>query len=131
MALSGITPQMGDIQFNFENSCNCCRLKPAEPEKKMVYVNSRGNLEPYSPLKARKDVHTSSLRSLYNLRVSLEQKIEMFGGDTKRFSPILSEVGRYVSENNAANIAFLNRINDLIENHFSEVSSEVSSERSV
>lgn len=79
-----VSPQARDITFDFRDSCNCCTsCKPRKPQA--YYVNSQGQLEPYSTRKARYNTTQAFNRAISNLNVTLERRVISFDGDPSVF----------------------------------------------
>jgi len=73
-SLTRISPTVGDINFEFNDSCNCCsgrRKKKAQPGT-MVYIDSKGNVKKFDVKKAH-DKMESMERAVNNLKKTVSQ----------------------------------------------------------
>ena len=66
-----ISPQARDINFDFNNSCNCCWFKKRPNPNTPVYVNSNGDAAPFTTTNhdRRKAIH----RCISNIQLHVSQ----------------------------------------------------------
>jgi len=74
--MASVSTNLRDVNFSFENSCNCCRwllccFTPKEPQ--VVHVNKHGNLEPYC---AKKDKGDSGMASIERIEFIVKDRFE-------------------------------------------------------
>lgn len=69
----GLAASARDVTLSFDGACNCCNCCDDPPSPNMlVYVTSKGNLEPFSPTKAGRNTKAALKRSVEHLNRHLD-----------------------------------------------------------
>lgn len=113
-----------DVTFKFEDSCNCCLSclcisKKPSPQK-LIYVNSRGELEAYKDKKV-KDLSIAFTRSLMHLRETLNRKISSCNGTFSEFDKRLVTIIESIHEIKCVNLEHIEDINKLMIEYLSNI----------
>ena len=104
-------PQVGDIVFSFQDSCNCCRTCFRRPNEE-IYVNGQGNVERYSRRKANDD---SIGRTIDHITQQLRQISEQLNIDfAELHNQVQLEVGIEYEPRTPILRETIDRINQLI-----------------
>jgi len=118
-----------DISFKFKDSCNCCRpslcCDKEVPSNKRVYVNSLGSVEKYKTLKVIRSsggIETSFKRSLSNLHLMIETKIESFEGNPSEFKNRINHILFSINNSSRITLAHIESINTIMLEYLTEFS---------
>ena len=116
-----------DITFKFKDSCNCCGsslcCKRERPVNQRVYVNSSGLVEKYKTLKViSSSVETSFKRSLSNLHLMIETKVESFEGNPLEFKSRINHILFSIDNSHRITLAHVDAINDVMLQYLTEFS---------
>jgi len=116
MAAVSVEPR--DIIFTFKDSCNCCSTlkccKKEEVVDRAVYVNSKGDLEPYKRRKSLTDEQLSFSRSKRHLHETLADKIIRFNIEADTFQMKTRNIIRSIECLGRVNKAHIDAINEIM-----------------
>jgi len=121
MAVS-VSPR--DITFDFNDSCNCCIgclcFHKKDSKNPRVYINTRGEVEPYSSKKARKNIDETFQRAVDNLELAIENNVKKFSDDVHNFHVKINRIIRSTRELQQVNLSHIYAINELMIAYFEE-----------